>query len=237
MKKFISVMLSLTAVTSLTSLQTTATDEDYGYPLGCFEVIDTCGYFDENPYFPNCTILKWKEYETYAIVSEYDDGIGFNGASLDFLCYSLETDEEYNTMSEYLSENYPEFSLKYISGDAEEYLKYMPGNYIIETGKDMSEKEIFEFATKIKNDTGYYFEIRINQDMPSKLDCRGDANSDYSVNISDAVAVTAYVSSKEKNPLAEQSALNGDVFNTGDGLNASDAFKIQQYATGQIDTL
>lgn len=60
----------------------------------------------------------------------------------------------------------------------------------------------------------------------------GDANEDGEVNISDVVAVSAYVSNSEKNPLSAQGVINADI--NGDGLNANDAFAIQQKVTGVI---
>lgn len=62
---------------------------------------------------------------------------------------------------------------------------------------------------------------------------QGDANEDGQVNVSDVVAVSAFVSNA-KNALSEQGKANADVHNTGNGLNASDAFAIQQFSTGVI---
>lgn len=65
----------------------------------------------------------------------------------------------------------------------------------------------------------------------------GDANCDGTVNVSDAVAVTAFVSNSTKNTLSAQGEINADVHENGNGLNATDAYAIQQYATSIIETL
>lgn len=64
----------------------------------------------------------------------------------------------------------------------------------------------------------------------------GDANCDGKVNVSDAVAVTAYVSNSTKNPLTAQGVDNSDVHLRGNGPNATDALMIQQYSTGIIES-
>lgn len=66
---------------------------------------------------------------------------------------------------------------------------------------------------------------------------KGDANCDGVVNVSDAVAITAFVSNASKNSLTKQGQLNADVQGNNDGINASDAFKVQQYATGVLREL
>lgn len=65
----------------------------------------------------------------------------------------------------------------------------------------------------------------------------GDANCDGEVNVSDAVAVTAYVSNATKNSLSDQGIINADVQSTGNSLNANDALAIQQFSTGIITKL
>ena len=65
----------------------------------------------------------------------------------------------------------------------------------------------------------------------------GDTNADGDINISDVLAVSAHINNKDKYPMDEQSIINGDVHDTGNGLNSSDAFMIQQYITGVIEAL
>lgn len=63
---------------------------------------------------------------------------------------------------------------------------------------------------------------------------KGDANLDGEISIADVAAISAYIGNPEKNPLDQQSILNADVHNTGDGLTANDALAIQQYLAGII---
>ena len=62
----------------------------------------------------------------------------------------------------------------------------------------------------------------------------GDANNDGKVDVADVVAVASYVSNPEKNKLTEQGIINGDVHNSGNGLNANDALAVQQYLANII---
>lgn len=66
---------------------------------------------------------------------------------------------------------------------------------------------------------------------------KGDANCDGTVAIADAVAISAFVANAEKNPMTEQEMANADVHDTGNGVNASDALVIQQFATGIIESV
>lgn len=65
----------------------------------------------------------------------------------------------------------------------------------------------------------------------------GDANLDGNIDIADVVAISAYVANPEKNTLSEQSIINSDVQNVGDGLTANDALAIQQYLANIITSL
>ena len=65
----------------------------------------------------------------------------------------------------------------------------------------------------------------------------GDANCDNIVNISDVVSTTAFISNSTKNVLSKQGELNADVHENGNGLNANDAYTIQQRATEVITEL
>lgn len=66
---------------------------------------------------------------------------------------------------------------------------------------------------------------------------KGDCNLDGNIDIADVVSISAYVGNSKNNPLSEQSILNADVHNTGDGLTANDALMIQQYLSGNITNL
>ena len=66
----------------------------------------------------------------------------------------------------------------------------------------------------------------------------GDVNGDGEVDISDVVAITAFVGNSEKNKFnSDQKIINGDVYNSGDGLTANDALMIQQYISGNLESL
>ncbi|MDE5946977.1 MAG: hypothetical protein K2G63_06730 [Oscillospiraceae bacterium] len=58
---------------------------------------------------------------------------------------------------------------------------------------------------------------------------KGDVNVDGSIDVADVVAIASYVGNAEGNPLGQQSIINGDVHNSGDGLTANDALLLQQY--------
>ena len=67
---------------------------------------------------------------------------------------------------------------------------------------------------------------------------KGDVNGDGEVDISDVVAITAFVGNSEKNKFnSDQKIINGDVYNSGDGLTANDALMIQQYISGNLESL
>ena len=55
--------------------------------------------------------------------------------------------------------------------------------------------------------------------------------------VSDIVAVLQYVCNKYKYPLSERALNNSDVYNTGDGLTAMDAYTIQTLEAGVIASL
>ena len=65
----------------------------------------------------------------------------------------------------------------------------------------------------------------------------GDANLDNNVTVADAVAILQSVANADKYALKPQGALNGDVFNNGDGISAKDALTIQKYDAKQIKEL
>lgn len=63
---------------------------------------------------------------------------------------------------------------------------------------------------------------------------KGDVNFDGNVDITDVITVAAFANNPESNKLSEEAIKAGDVHNTGDGLTANDALKIQQYLSGVI---
>ena len=66
---------------------------------------------------------------------------------------------------------------------------------------------------------------------------KGDANLDGTIDISDVVTVRRYLTNSVKYPLSSQSALNSDVHENGNGVNAQDAVTIQKKILGLIETL
>ncbi len=56
----------------------------------------------------------------------------------------------------------------------------------------------------------------------------GDANLDKKVTVADAVAILQHVALPDKYALEKQGAVNGDIFDNGDGITAKDALVIQQ---------
>ncbi|MDY4414670.1 MAG: glycoside hydrolase family 9 protein [Ruminococcus sp.] len=66
---------------------------------------------------------------------------------------------------------------------------------------------------------------------------KGDANCDGKVDIADVVTVASYVGNSSENMISEQGIKNGDVHNSGNGLNANDSLMIQQYLAGVIKDL
>ena len=65
----------------------------------------------------------------------------------------------------------------------------------------------------------------------------GDSNEDGEVNLADAVLIMQNIANPTKYKITEQSKLNGDVDENGDGITSNDAFKIQQFVLGIITTL
>lgn len=121
-----------------------------------------------------------------------------------------------------------------------------------------------EFSTEfVEPDSGFYYYIEnakswitsepttetTEAETIEKVEAllTGDANCDGIVNMADAVTVLLFASKDEIDfsvygeqfnvDLSEIAYANADVHETGNGVNASDAFVIQQYATGVIKSL
>ena len=65
----------------------------------------------------------------------------------------------------------------------------------------------------------------------------GDADLSGDVEIADAVKIMCYVTDPENNPIDPQGIINGDVYQTGDGLSVQDALSIQKYLAQIIKSL
>lgn len=73
--------------------------------------------------------------------------------------------------------------------------------------------------------------------LNSSGDVIGDANNDRKIDIADVVSISAFILNAEENPLSIECQTACDVHSTGNGLNADDALKIQQYIAGLIESL
>ncbi|MGN0495991.1 MAG: dockerin type I repeat-containing protein [Lachnospiraceae bacterium] len=85
-------------------------------------------------------------------------------------------------------------------------------------------------------------EVSISDSLPNTAQVNdtdlisGDTNADGEVNISDVLAITAYIANPAENQLSETALINADV--NGDGaVTANDALTIQQYLADIITEL
>lgn len=85
-------------------------------------------------------------------------------------------------------------------------------------------------------------EVSISDSLPNTAQVNdtdlisGDTNADGEVNISDVLAITAYIANPDENQLNETALINADV--NGDGaVTANDALTIQQYLADIITEL
>lgn len=88
----------------------------------------------------------------------------------------------------------------------------------------------------------YTAEISISDSLPNTAQVNdtdlisGDTNEDGEVNISDVLAITAYIANPAENQLNETALINADI--NGDGaVTANDALTIQQYLANVITEL
>lgn len=87
-----------------------------------------------------------------------------------------------------------------------------------------SVKKLCSLTDIIENSTDIQLSSTVIKSDETNL---GDANCDGNVNIADAVLVQQFIVNPDKYTLSEQSKLNADVFNTGDGVTMADALEIQ----------
>ncbi len=95
---------------------------------------------------------------------------------------------------------------------------------IVNYGDDVYYGDTIKMLCLIADDGGWIIPESENNNIVS-----GDANGDGSVDIADVIAVAAYVANPSQNSLSSAQINNADVHNTGDGITANDALKIQQY--------
>ena len=81
------------------------------------------------------------------------------------------------------------------------------------------------------------FDTANNSEVNYGVFKKGDINLDGNIDIADVVAIAGYVGDYSKNKLEPQGILNGDVHNSGNGLNANDSLMIQQYLANIITEL
>lgn len=65
----------------------------------------------------------------------------------------------------------------------------------------------------------------------------GDANCDGIISLADASSIFQSIGNPDKYALSAQGKLNGDVYNSGDGITASDAIAIQKFTAGLLSSL
>ena len=106
---------------------------------------------------------------------------------------------------------------------------------VIDDTNIKSAKPSFIVATSMNND---YLGVGKSIENLYTASIKGDVNGDGEVDISDVVAITAFVGNSEENKFnSDQKIINGDVYNSGDGLTANDALMIQQYISGSLESL
>lgn len=87
-------------------------------------------------------------------------------------------------------------------------------------------------AQRYAEETGIRFEA-----VGKEKIAYGDSNCDGSVNLADAVIIMQYLANPVKYGITDQGLINADVNTAGDGVTSGDAFTIQQYVLGIIDSL
>ena len=104
-------------------------------------------------------------------------------------------------------------------------------NGIKETAVKLNYVPSYNKPASPETGTWYFDDIKLFRNV------KGDATLDEKVTVSDIVAVLQYVCNKYKYPLSERALNNSDVYNTGDGLTAMDAYTIQTLEAGVIASL
>ena len=65
----------------------------------------------------------------------------------------------------------------------------------------------------------------------------GDVNCDGEVKVADSILILQYIADSSKYTISAEGLINGDVYLTGDGINAQDALSIQKFKANQISVL
>lgn len=87
-------------------------------------------------------------------------------------------------------------------------------------------------AQRYAEETGIKFEA-----VEKEKIVYGDSNCDGFINLADAVIIMQYLANPVKYGITDQGLINADVNRTGDGVTSGDAFTIQQYVLGIIDSI
>ncbi|MDE5772080.1 MAG: dockerin type I repeat-containing protein [Ruminococcus sp.] len=77
------------------------------------------------------------------------------------------------------------------------------------------------------------YEDNIKVLLSLDIERSGNANNDDDVNIADAVLIMQSIANPDNYKLTTKGKFNADVYNTGDGITASDALQIQMMSTTQ----
>ena len=75
------------------------------------------------------------------------------------------------------------------------------------------------------------YEDNIKVLLSLDIERSGNANNDDDVNIADAVLIMQSIANPDNYKLTTKGKFNADVYNTGDGITASDALQIQMMST------
>lgn len=235
MKKLIALLISVSTLITSTCFTASATEYNY-LKLINIELVDTYGFATTYSVYRNKSTNEY--YHTP--VGSYPSYISTLGIDFDIYLFKFNEDkafEYYNINSEnfieYINTNYPDFKIeKEILEDNDYYYRLK-----LTSDKELTEDEKWQMISDIYTNTGCKCATNRVEDALFTVDTMGDANTDCSINVSDVVAVLANVANSKTNPLEELSITNGDVHEKGNGLNSSDAFMIQQYVTGVIESL
>ncbi len=94
----------------------------------------------------------------------------------------------------------------------------------------------YTYIIDAEDEKGYKINlIKSDFEVGNIREIKGDANIDGKVDVADVVAVASYVGNSDANMLEPLGIENGDVHNSGNGLDANDALAIQQYIAKMIE--
>ena len=128
---------------------------------------------------------------------------------------------------------------KYLTDNNIEYEESRTGLAVYPLIGDVNKFEYFQFAKKVKEDTGLIQGIYIPQSSNDfsvtdvvnalpEVTLSGDANCDGEVTISDAVLIMQNIANPDEFEMTVQGQVNADVTGDGDGVTLNDALEIQQ---------